>query len=608
MYRLRPSVLALLLLLPGVAFASDPGGEFPLSTRLVRDQDGPAVAMAADGSFVAAWNSYDDEHSGIYARRFSAAGVPLGDEFRVGFMASDNQQGISVSLDDAGISFAWWGSGNHTGPVAFFRRFNRTGTPLSNEIFLGAKASPAVASDRQGNSTVLVADGAGLSAFRFNPQGRQVGKVYRIAASASRPALARGAGDGLIGVWSTSRGIEGRVFRQNPAAAGRGFRVAADLQTPPSLGAAPDGRFAVAWSTEQGVRVRLFRPTGEPRTGILRVTNPAPGFFEGPVAVAMDAAGRTLVVWTSCNASFRDCRVFGRRLDALGRSEGWAGLPFRIDSGGYSSDSVATAGPAGRFVTVWERLAPEGDGGTSRHIHGRRLPWIAAGDAPCVHRGNRFLCDGAHDGGEEEISNDFGRAGDLPLLGDPDGDGRDDPCLYKDGQLLCDTRHDGGAAEVRIAFGQSGDVPLLADLDGEGRDDACVRRGAELHCDSAHNGGTAELIVLFGNPGDLFLMGDVDGDGDDDPCVARDGLLLCDTEHDGGTAEVIRRLDLRPGDIPLLGDLDGDGDDDPCLRGEDGRFVCDLGDGGDGGNGGADLVILFGDPDDAPLLGDLDGG
>jgi hypothetical protein len=56
--------------------------------------------------------------------------------------------------------------------------------------------------------------------------------------------------------------------------------------------------------------------------------------------------------------------------------------------------------------------------------------------------------------------------GDQPLLGDYDGDGRDDPCVFRQGTLLCDTAHNGGAAEGTLSLGDAGDRVVLGNLDG----------------------------------------------------------------------------------------------------------------------------------------------
>ncbi len=90
-------------------------------------------------------------------------------------------------------------------------------------------------------------------------------------------------------------------------------------------------------------------------------------------------------------------------------------------------------------------------------------------DDPCLFRGDRFLCrflcDTAHDGRGPEVGLFFGQPGDVPLLGDVDGDGRDDACVYRVDRLLCDTAHDGGGAEVDIQFGETG-IPVLGNVNG----------------------------------------------------------------------------------------------------------------------------------------------
>jgi len=45
-------------------------------------------------------------------------------------------------------------------------------------------------------------------------------------------------------------------------------------------------------------------------------------------------------------------------------------------------------------------------------------------------------------------------------------DGREDFCVFRGDRFLCDTAHDGGAAEVEILLGEPGAIPLLGNVDG----------------------------------------------------------------------------------------------------------------------------------------------
>ena len=61
------------------------GSEFQVSRFATGKQDYPAAAMDGAGDFVLSWTSYgqDGSHGGVFARRFTAAGAALGDEFQV---------------------------------------------------------------------------------------------------------------------------------------------------------------------------------------------------------------------------------------------------------------------------------------------------------------------------------------------------------------------------------------------------------------------------------------------------------------------------------------------------------------------------------------------
>ena len=148
----------------------------------------------------------------------------------------------------------------------------------------------------------------------------------------------------------------------------------------------------------------------------------------------------------------------------------------------------------------------------------------------------------------------------------------------------CDTANNGGGAE-QMPFaaahpGQpnaSDSQPVMGDFDGDGRDDPCVRNANLWACDLHREDGLTPDLTFSFTPaaGSLrgALMGDVDGDGRDDPCVAiiDDERIFCDTGHDGGTAETVldlRRVTPQRATVwPLLGDVDGDGVDDPCFFG-----------------------------------------
>jgi hypothetical protein len=115
--------------------------------------------------------------------------------------------------------------------------------------------------------------------------------------------------------------------------------------------------------------------------------------------------------------------------------------------------------------------------------------------------------------------------GDIPFLGDRDGDGIETPGLYRqsDGYVYLRNVNSQGEAHVRFFFGDPGDVPLAGDFDGDGFDTLSLYRPSEQRVyiidelgENDGGLGAAEYDFLFGNPGDQPVVGDWDGDGIDE--------------------------------------------------------------------------------------------
>src|SRR5262245_34892727 len=65
------------------AAAHPVGAEFRVNTASAYIDVDPSVAGGTDGRFVVAWMGFDEERSGVFARRFDGAGAPVGDQFQV---------------------------------------------------------------------------------------------------------------------------------------------------------------------------------------------------------------------------------------------------------------------------------------------------------------------------------------------------------------------------------------------------------------------------------------------------------------------------------------------------------------------------------------------
>ena len=111
----------------------------------------------------------------------------------------------------------------------------------------------------------------------------------------------------------------------------------------------------------------------------------------------------------------------------------------------------------------------------------------------------------------------FGNAGDVPLAGDWNGDGCDTVSLYRPSEArfyIIDelgSDDDGlGAADASFLFGDPGDTPVVGDWDGDGRDEVGLHRSTTglFYWRTTLTTGNDEGTIYFGNPGDRFVAGD----------------------------------------------------------------------------------------------------
>jgi hypothetical protein len=121
-----------------------------VNTYLTGQQHDYASAMDANGNFVVTWFSQDQDGSGwgVYAQRYTAAGLKQGGEFRVNQATAGNQLHPSVSADAAGNFVVAWrdgvyvGDGSTTPNNIYFRRFAADGTALSGDTIANLISGP----------------------------------------------------------------------------------------------------------------------------------------------------------------------------------------------------------------------------------------------------------------------------------------------------------------------------------------------------------------------------------------------------------------------------------------------------------------------------------
>jgi hypothetical protein len=326
------------------------GEEFRVNTFTTNSQSGPAVAMDADGDFVVAWHSGFQEGNWyeIYAQRYDAAGVPQGAEFRVNTHTTSSQLEPAVAMDADGDFVVAWQSfqqdGNRTGIYA--QRYDAAGVPLGLEFQVnthttGYQSRPAVGMDADGDFVVAwdtesETPGSFYDVYgqRYAAAGVPQGGEFRVNAATtnwqSRPAVGMDAGGDFVVVWASNRTSNGGwgAFAQRYDAAGvpvgAEFRAtsSASHNQFPGVGMDADGDFVVASYSDgedgsfYGVYAQQYDAEGSPRGPEFRVNTYTMGNQTRP-AVGMDADGDFVVVWTGQGADDSSSSgVYGQRYAA----------------------------------------------------------------------------------------------------------------------------------------------------------------------------------------------------------------------------------------------------------------------------------------------------
>ena len=156
----------------------------------------------------------------------------------------------------------------------------------------------------------------------------------------------------------------------------------------------------------------------------------------------------------------------------------------------------------------------------------------------------------------------FGRTGDVPVAGDWDRDGKADLAVYRAGassgaQSYFFYRPSGtsGVDFRAVVWGSNGDVPVVGDYDGDGQADAAVFRPSTTTWYILQSGNGTPRYLQFGLATDRLVPADYDGDGQTDVAVFRDGTWYLQQSQAGFAAAQFGAS----GDIPTPADYDGDG-------------------------------------------------
>lgn len=357
------------------------GSEFQVNTYTTGYQSDPSVAIDAAGNFVVVWiGAGPGNPRGVFTRRFTAAGVPLGPEFVVNTYTTWPPSTGRVAVDALGNTAIVWSRG---GPAPWgidARILDADGAPLGAAFAINADTTlpsraPSVASDGGGSFVATWLQSVSDGSFRDAVRGRRFGLagpsapefvVVETASYYDQLTRTRVAADALgrfVVAWNgytyvdedtyINFRVHARRFDGPGAPGGPEVAVSADLSDDAAVAPSPTGGFVVAWAYDDGhVRHRRFGPASDPLTPV-QTASQSP--VQGETEAAADAKGGYLLVWRSTFPY----DVIARRFDRQGfpMSPEFVVSTLTSDPRGAA---VAMNG-AGDFVVAWPSWNQDGD-------------------------------------------------------------------------------------------------------------------------------------------------------------------------------------------------------------------------------------------------------
>jgi protocatechuate 3,4-dioxygenase beta subunit len=258
------------------------------------------------------------------------------------------------------------------------------------------------------------------------------------------------------------------------------------------------------------------------------------------------------------------------------------------------------------------------------------------------------------DGKDDDAAEDeplFGLVGAIPLMGDFNGDGISEKAIYFNGEWFVDLNGNGrwDDEDLWAKLGTKEDLPVVGDWDGDGKDDIGIfgpewpgdpdaiehepglpdpenqvripekpknvppnpdqaTQGHRLLKHTSTGKSRADLIdhvFRYGTNKDKPIAGDWNGDGIDNIGIFREGVWYLDSDGDGRYTKNDARFTYgQKDDLPVVGDWDGDGVDEIGIY-RHGTWILDTNKNRE--LDAADKVFEHGGAEDLPVVGDIDG-
>jgi len=367
--------------------------EFRVNSFTTGTQRSPAIAVDADGDYVVTWssNGQDGNSYGVYAQRYNATGVAQGSEFRVNTFTTGVQRAPAIGVDaDGDFVIAWMSDGQDgSGYGIYAQRYSAAGVAQGSEFrvnsfTISAQRSPAIAADADGDFVIawesVGQDGSdyGIYAQRYNAVGVAQGSEFRVNTYTTNhqrgAAIALDADGDFVIAWQSNgqdgsnNGIYAQRYNAAGGVQGAEFKVNSTIsfdQLNAAVAIDGEGNFVIAWEgvrdgSSNGIDAQRFNAAGVAQGSEIRVNTHTTN-AQRNASVALDADGDFVIAWESSSQDGSNEGVYAQRYNAAGVAQG---SEFRVNTYTTNTQRAPTIdmNAEGDFVIAWESLGQDGSG------------------------------------------------------------------------------------------------------------------------------------------------------------------------------------------------------------------------------------------------------
>lgn len=371
-------LLLLLLLSPALLSAQTLVGR-PVQVALASNSPyGADVAMNSRGDFVVAWvRELSNGYPGVFGRIYAADGSPRTGEFRINDSRADHVFAVRVAMRDDGSFVAVFA----TPGFVLGRRFTAAGKPLGGNFKVTLSPFNGLEIGRRGDGGFVVT-WAGypieIASRVYTAGGQPLGpEVQAVAATTGVPRMAVLPDGSFLVVWTQVETtgpashdffLQGRLFEADGTPRGESFLVSEKLSEDDFSFSGYDatvdseGDFLVTWFVRgsdpvlSSAFLRRYAPDGSPLGGPLTA-----GHRPAGQEIAAGPDGGFVSLWQTLPEG-DSVSVVARRFAADGASLGPLLVLSPQQPTRLSGVPVLAGNGAGSFVAAWFGKPRKGDG------------------------------------------------------------------------------------------------------------------------------------------------------------------------------------------------------------------------------------------------------